>query len=192
MARTDLRIVKTKEALHHALLELLNEKALEDISISEICRKAKINRGTFYLHYNQIEDLFEEYFKEITADLARSYQEPYRHVSVLKTSELEPSTIRIFHHIEKYKLFYRIIFSKKVPLMYYYLLFEEINHLLLQDKEAFPKEEVNRQLYCSYQANAIIGMIIYWYQNDFSYSPSYLNHQLVQFLNMKSNNESPW
>lgn len=96
MSQIDLRIVKTKEALHNTLLELLNEKALEDISISEICRKAKINRGTFYLHYNQIEDLFEEYFKEITADLARSYQEPYRHVSVLKTSELEPSTIRIF------------------------------------------------------------------------------------------------
>src|SRR3954453_23732446 len=101
MSRTDLRIVKTKIALHNALLDLLKEQALEDISISEICRKATINRGTFYLHYNQIEDLFEEYFKEITQDLASSYQEPYRHVSVLKTSELEPSTIRIFHHIEK-------------------------------------------------------------------------------------------
>ncbi|MCM3024665.1 TetR/AcrR family transcriptional regulator [Bacillus ginsengihumi] len=185
MSQIDLRIVKTKEALHNTLLELLNEKALEDISISEICRKAKINRGTFYLHYNQIEDLFEEYFKEITADLARSYQEPYRHVSVLKTSELEPSTIRIFHHIEKYKSFYRIIFSKKVPLRYYYLLFEKLNHLFLQDKEMSFKEGINYQLYCSYQANAIIGMIIHWYQNDFSYSPSYLNNQLVQFLNMK-------
>lgn len=73
MMRTDMRIIKTKEALHNALLELLNEKTLEVISISEICRKAKINRGTFYLHYKQVEDLFEEYFKEITADLTRSY-----------------------------------------------------------------------------------------------------------------------
>ncbi|WP_026590605.1 TetR/AcrR family transcriptional regulator [Bacillus sp. UNC437CL72CviS29] len=185
MMRTDMRIVKTKEALHNALLELLNEKSLEVISISEICRKAKINRGTFYLHYTQIEDLFEEYFKEITADLACSYQESYRHVSVLKTSNLDPSTIRIFHHIEKYKSFYRIIFSKKVPLMYYYLLFEEIKKLLLQDQEALLKEGVNHSLYSSYQANAIIGIIIEWYQNDFSYSTSYLNDQLVQFLNMK-------
>lgn len=185
MMRTDMRIVKTKEALHNALLELLNEKSLEVISISEICRKAKINRGTFYLHYTQVEDLFEEYFKEITADLACSYQEPYRHVSVLRTSNLDPSTIRIFHHIEKYKSFYRIIFSKKVPLMYYYLLFEEIKKLLLQDQEALLKEGVNHSLYSSYQANAIIGIIIEWYQNDFSYSTSYLNDQLVQFLNMR-------
>jgi AcrR family transcriptional regulator len=182
---TDLRIVKTKEALHNALLELLKEKSLEIISISEICRKARVNRGTFYLHYGQIEDLFEEYFKEITADLARSYQEPYRSVPVLKITELDPSTIRIFHHIEKYKPFYRIVLSKKVPLMYYYLLFDEIKHLLLQDKEGVLKEGVNHQLYFAYQANAIIGIIIEWYQNDFSYTASYLNNQLVQILNMK-------
>jgi len=185
MMRTDMRIIKTKEALHNALLELLNEKTLEVISISEICRKAKINRGTFYLHYKQVEDLFEEYFKEITADLTRSYQESYRYVSVLKTSKLDPSTIRIFHHIEKYKTFYRIVFSKKVPLMYYYLFFEEIKHLLFQDKGSLLKEGVNDSLYCSYQANAIIGIIIEWYQNDFSYSTSYLNDQLVQILNME-------
>ncbi|MFD2210378.1 TetR/AcrR family transcriptional regulator [Virgibacillus halophilus] len=188
MTRTDLRIVKTKEALHQTLLALLNEKMLEEITISELCRKAKVNRGTFYLHYQQIEDLFEEYFKEITEDLARSYQEPYRHVSVLKTDELNPATIRIFHHIEKYKPFYRIIFSKRVPLMYYYLLFEEISHLLLHDQESFVQGGINQQLYCAYQANAIIGMIIHWYENDFSYSASYLNHQLVEILNMKINN----
>ncbi|PFP64593.1 TetR family transcriptional regulator, partial [Bacillus cereus] len=69
-------------------------------------------------------------------------------------------------------------------LIYYYLFFEEIKHLLLQDKEALFKEGVNPSLYCSYQANAIIGIIIEWYQNDFSYSTSYLNDQLVQFLNL--------
>lgn len=104
---------------------------------------------------------------------------------MLKTSELDPSTIRIFHHIEKYQPFYKIIFSKKVPLTYYYLLFETINHLLLQDTEAIIKSGINRQLYCAYQANAMIGMIIHWYQNDFSYSVNDLNSQLVQILNMK-------
>lgn len=183
MSHADLRVTKTKEALRKSLIELLNEKPLESISITEICRKAKINRGTFYLHYAQIENLFEEYFKEIMEDLAESYQEPYRHVEVLQTSALDPTTIRIFHHVEKYKPFYRIIFSKKVPIMYYYLLFEEINHLLLQDGAAILQDDINRPLFCAYQANAIIGMIIYWYQNDFSYSAGYLNEQLVSIIN---------
>ncbi|MCM3758006.1 TetR/AcrR family transcriptional regulator [Sporosarcina aquimarina] len=186
--RTDLRVIKTKEALHNALLEVLDEKSLNAISISEICRRAKVNRGTFYLHYAQVEDLFEEYFKEITADLARSYQEPYRYVTVLKTEELNPDTIRIFHHIENYKRFYRIVFSKKVPILYYYLLFEEIKQLLLKDQEAILHEDIDHELHCSYQANAIIGIIIDWYHKDFSYSAEYLNRQLVQIVNIQSGN----
>lgn len=183
MSYVDLRIVKTKEALRRALLELLKEKSLDKISISEICRRAKISRGTFYLHYNQIEEVFEEFFKEITEDLVKSYKEPYRHVSVLKISELDPSKIRIFHHIEKYKDFYRIIFSRNVPLMYYYLLYDEINYLLLHSSKNVQMDKINTELFCSYQTNAIIGMIIHWYQNDFSYSSNYLNKQLVLFLN---------
>ncbi|WP_080843719.1 TetR/AcrR family transcriptional regulator [Cytobacillus gottheilii] len=185
MTKQDMRIIKTKNALHHALLDILDEKLLEDISITEVCRTANINRGTFYLHYAQIEDLFEEYFKEITGDLSRAYQEPYRFVSVLKVSKLNSSTIRIFHHIQKYERFYRIVFSKKVPLMYYYLLFEEINRLLLQEVED-PKttEDINKQIQCAYQANAIIGIIIEWYKSDFSYPADYLNDQLVKILNL--------
>jgi len=185
MTRPDLRIIKTKESIHQALLEILEVKTLELISISELCRMAKVNRGTFYLHYSKIEDVFEEYFKEITEDLAVSYQEPYRYVSVLKTSELDPSTIRIFHHIEKYKHFYRIVFSKKVPLTYYYLLFDAISELLSTDQEGFHKDGLNHQLHCAYQANAIIGMLIEWYKQDFSYNANYLNQQLVQIINIR-------
>lgn len=183
MSKHDLRIVKTKEALHRALLQLLNDKDLGEISITEICKQAKINRGTFYLHYGQIEDVFEEYFKEITLDLANSYKEPYRRAATLNVDELDSSTIRIFHHIEKYKSFYEIIFSRKVPLRYYYMLFDEIDKLFLEDMGQ-QQEDFNHEMFASYQSNAIIGMIINWYKNGFSYSADYLNDQLVKILNV--------
>ena len=55
--KTDLRVVKTKEALQEALLSLLKEKTLNSISVTEICLMAKVNRGTFYSHYGQIESV---------------------------------------------------------------------------------------------------------------------------------------
>jgi AcrR family transcriptional regulator len=119
LSESDLRIVKTKQALHNTLLTLLSEKPLENITIAEICRVAKVNRGTFYLHYEQKEALFEEYFQGIMEDLYNSYEEPYRPVTVLDKNQLDPNTIRIFHHIERFKMFYRIVFSKNVPLTYY-------------------------------------------------------------------------
>ncbi|TCI57841.1 TetR/AcrR family transcriptional regulator [Exiguobacterium sp. SH1S21] len=186
MMKPDLRVVKTKRALHEALVELLRDRTLEQVTISELCRVGNVNRGTFYLHYGRIEDVFEEYFQEITADLAKSYEEPYRHVKLLNPRELEPSTIRIFHHIKTYVEFYRIVFSKNVPLAYYYMLFDEVRKLLLRDTAALKRNDIDHDLLCSYQANAIVGMIIYWAERDFQTDPSEMNEQLANILRLDS------
>ena len=185
--KIDLRVLKTKEALHESLLMLLKERPLESISITEICKAAKINRGTFYQHYGKVEDLFEEYFKDIMKDLAESYQAPYRHVERIETTKLNPATIRIFHHIEKYKKFYFIVFSKNVPLAYYYLLFDEINALMKEDFTIHQRidEDVSVDMLSAYQANAILGMVIEWYRQDFNNSAAQMNEQLVNILNLR-------
>ncbi|HSI67417.1 MAG TPA: TetR-like C-terminal domain-containing protein [Planococcus sp. (in: firmicutes)] len=183
MKKTDLRVIKTKETLHEALIHLLNGKPLTDISVTEMCREARVNRGTFYLHYGKVEDLFEEYFKEIMTDLTDSYMEPYRHVHILKTQQLDPSTIRIFHHIEKYKKFYRIVFSKSVPMSYYYLLFEQVNNLLNEDIRKYDLSSIDRDMMSAYQANAILGMAIEWHRKDFQQPATEMNALLVSILN---------
>ena len=54
--KQDLRIVKTKEVLYMALVDLMREKTFEEIKVSEICSRALVNRSTFYAHY---EDKYE-------------------------------------------------------------------------------------------------------------------------------------
>ena len=46
--------------MDEALICLLNEKDYEYITIKEICKKAGVNRFTFYFHYESIDDLLEE------------------------------------------------------------------------------------------------------------------------------------
>lgn len=184
--KTDLRILKTKEALHESLIFLLKERPLDAISITELCQTAKINRGTFYQHYGKVEDLFEEYFKEIMKDLEESYQEPYRHTSRLEATELNPATIRIFHHIEKYKKFYLIVFSKNVPLSYYYLLFDEINGLMRRDFISQGTDGgADIDMLSAYQSNAILGMVIQWHREAFQKSAAAMNEQLVKILKIR-------
>lgn len=45
------------EKIETAFLSLLYNKEYDDISISEICQRAEINRSTFYTHYEDINDL---------------------------------------------------------------------------------------------------------------------------------------
>ena len=54
------RIRLSKKLLKNALLELLREKRIDKISISELCSAAQINRTTFYKYYGNQYDLLAE------------------------------------------------------------------------------------------------------------------------------------
>lgn len=58
--KEDRRITRTKEALHRALGELVKEKGYSAVTIEEITSRAKMGRTTFYLHYQDKEDLVLE------------------------------------------------------------------------------------------------------------------------------------
>lgn len=60
----DLRALRTKENLHNVFIEMLSEKDYEKITITEICKRAKIDRKTFYSHYNNLNSLLEEMQQE--------------------------------------------------------------------------------------------------------------------------------
>ncbi len=60
----DIRTVKTKKAIKEAFLQLRATKALEKISVKELCKEAQINKSTFYTHYDDIYSLSDALEKE--------------------------------------------------------------------------------------------------------------------------------
>lgn len=58
---TDLRIVKTLDAIHGSFEELAGKQAFESITVAELCRQARIGKKTFYRHYPALENLAQEY-----------------------------------------------------------------------------------------------------------------------------------
>jgi len=183
MNENDMRVVKTRRALHQALLTLLKSKSLETISVSALCRQAAVNRGTFYLHYKDVGEVFDEHLRLLLQDLEDSYYEPYRYVAHLVPSHLDPSTIRIFHHVKKYQAFYEIVFDKKSPLSYYYSLFEKIKSLMQISASDTRLDDVKDEtLLFAYQANAIMGLLIQWSEDGFARSPEYMNEQFTNLI----------
>lgn len=65
----DLRVVKTLDIIKKALCDLILEKKYRQITIADIARTARINRKTFYNHYESIDDALhsieQEYVSEI-------------------------------------------------------------------------------------------------------------------------------
>lgn len=83
----DRRTRRTKKLLTDAFVELLAQKKLNEISIKELCEKADINRGTFYLHYQDIYDLKQQIEGDLYTELTALIM-PFPNVKELDSYQL--------------------------------------------------------------------------------------------------------
>ncbi len=97
----DKRVIKTKRAIHEAMTRLINEKPIEEITVTELAEAAEINRKTFYNYYgsvymvaeemeDEIIERFEETLRKIDFDtLLRNPQTTFITLAKLITSDLD-------------------------------------------------------------------------------------------------------
>ncbi len=60
MNRSESKYFNTARRMDEALLQLLEKKEFAYITVKEICEQAQVNRSTFYLHYETMDDLLSE------------------------------------------------------------------------------------------------------------------------------------
>ena len=72
--KVDLRIQKTKDSIRKTFEEMICEMDYEQISIKELAQRARINRKTFYLHYNTLDDLLREIQNEMAQNFIKRTQ----------------------------------------------------------------------------------------------------------------------
>ncbi len=66
----DRRVRKTHKALRNALAELMVDKNLRHITVRELTNKADVHRSTFYAHYKDIYDLYEQVEHAVLEELS--------------------------------------------------------------------------------------------------------------------------
>lgn len=95
------RVQITKGLLKEALLDLLQGKTIDQITVSELCRKAGVNRNTFYSHYVSPEELFSEIEHDFSEKIFRIIENTVGEgdyylllLNTLKAMAEEPEVIR--------------------------------------------------------------------------------------------------
>ena len=59
MNKNESKYFNTAIKMDQAFLELLEKKDFAYITVKEICHEADVNRSTFYLHYETLDDLLK-------------------------------------------------------------------------------------------------------------------------------------
>ena len=67
---TDKRIIKTRTSIKSAFMELVEEKPISKINVSELAYKALVNRSTFYLHYEDVQAVADDIEREIESRIS--------------------------------------------------------------------------------------------------------------------------
>ena len=58
--KTDRRTIYTKNVIKDALLDALAEKSFEQITVTDVCRRAEVTRATYYIHYQSLTEVLDE------------------------------------------------------------------------------------------------------------------------------------
>ena len=97
MNKSESKYFNTALLMNEALLLLLEKKDYEFITVTEICKKAGVNRSTFYLHYENIYELLEETIENLGKQFLSSFDNrPPLEMKSKKDTFFELEIIEVF------------------------------------------------------------------------------------------------
>ncbi len=111
---SDLRARRTRKLLREALLELIEARGFEALTVGEIAQRAMVSRAAFYRYYQDKYDLVEQIFAEAMQTLVNDVDHPSHealsHLDLTQTPTPE-RWMRLFEHFEQYERLYRVLLS---------------------------------------------------------------------------------
>ncbi|MCR4562621.1 MAG: TetR/AcrR family transcriptional regulator [Bacilli bacterium] len=67
-----MKITNSKEYIGEAIIHLMAKRKLEDITISDICKKAGVSRSTFYRYFSSVNDLYESIIDNVAEGVIKA------------------------------------------------------------------------------------------------------------------------
>lgn len=167
----DLRVIRTKNSIRNALVELIKEKGFEAITVKDITTKANINRGTFYAHYQDKFDLMSKSQEEIMQEMSDIVKQNFSNFieEIGSNSPLEKPftlTVSIFEYLNENSEFMKAMLGPKGDLTFQTKLKDFIWQTLFEnDQNSIFHEErllVPGNFLISYIVSAHLGVIQQW------------------------------
>ncbi|MCD8108461.1 MAG: TetR/AcrR family transcriptional regulator [Oscillospiraceae bacterium] len=173
MNKSESKYFNTALLMDEALLQLLEKKDLEFITVKEICERAGVNRSTFYLHYETIGDLVDETAEMIDRRFSQYLGEDSHFSDKIPDRELnelvlinEEQLLPYLRFIKDNKAVYRATFRNPYAVRadekYEYLKNRVIEPILMRFD--IPKER--HRYYIDYYIEGIMAIVKRWLMND--------------------------
>ncbi len=190
MNRFETKYSNSARAMDEALIYLLNDKDYDYITIKEICKKAGVNRSTFYLHYENIDDLLKEsvdwmindffsYFDNTKANLPLD-------IKAKTTNELflisKTYLIPYLTYIKEHKKVMTAIIMRPEILnsdLNYTKLYK---HILAPILDKFNVDIEDRNYIVKFYIEGIMAIVQLWIKSNFKESIDHICNLIIQLI----------
>lgn len=171
----DRRVRKTKQQIRDSFVELVNEIGLKSITVSNLTENADINRGTFYLHYENIDDLVDKLQAEIVEALRNITRPLDPHSIIHNRDELTPILIRVTEAVTEHSDVIKALVGAHGAPSFRVTWEQIISNLVLEkfyEVEKNDRSDILSENYLAILISSIyIGVILEWMETGMAESP---------------------
>ncbi len=167
----------TKNLIKQEFIKLLNKKSLHNITVTEIAKQCKIERKTFYYHYENLPQLVKEIFDEELEDVIKEFNETLSwEESFISATKFILENKKVVKHM--YESDYKVelekyIFSLSGEIMKKYV------ERVAKDTNA---QEIDIKLIAFFYQCALSSSLIQWVATDMKTDPKLVTRRLGKLM----------
>jgi len=177
--KLDLRVVKTYKLLCNSLLDLLKDTSFDKVSVKDICKKAMVNRSTFYMHFEDKYHLLTYGLKGIIEQVT---DEDF------KSDKMEELAYDVFENVFASKFLYTEILLKdensNLKTIFHNQIAQDIKEKINQ-KSNVKEISVTLTIISEFYAAGILSVISWWVKNNMSIPAEVISMHLHELLSAK-------
>ncbi|MFC5406656.1 TetR/AcrR family transcriptional regulator [Cohnella soli] len=185
--KLDRRQVRTKQLLYEALMSLIEERGSDNITVTDIANRANVNRGTFYLHYRDVDDMLQQ-LKDDVFEHVRAYVEQLNIMEAISYADREdvyPPSVKIFEAFAEHADFLRVMCGPNGDSSYLSrfrdLMASRIKEMLksiTEDQYRLPPDYL-----IAYMSSANLGVLLHWLQMGMNQTPTQMAKLMARVIN---------
>lgn len=156
-----------EQKLAETLIDLLNTKSLDEISVRELCNKAGIGRASFYRHYQNKEEILDRHAQSLIQKWTVEFE---------AAPDSRPWNVfeSLFHHLKEHQSFYETLHKTGR---------DSILRAAIRAKIGLTNDLSNEDAYQKvFFADGISGWVEEWIDRGMPETPESLNQQLGQYF----------
>ena len=172
----------TKRLLRESMIKLLKEHTIYEITVSQLCSEAEINRSTFYKYYSNVREIYEE----IEREALEACSDCITKVGVHDEETIIKHIEELLMHIKQQSELYRLLLENSINGEFPYKLIEGTVGAVTSLYKPIPKNKKYAEYLSLFVVSGAVSVLRKWLNTGMNETPHELSKLILYIATEKT------